>query len=347
MRFLLAMVALWTSTSHTSGLIVAFRTTTRSLGKSYFVRLLHVAVPGSGCIISDNNVKTIKIDDVVVDTSAFGKAKETTTGSNKCASSILGGTDDGGAWMNRYNELVEFHTTYGHAIVPKRYKDNPTLGNWVNKQRQHYRNYMQLERPCSLTKKRIDLLNQLQFCWDASICSKLNNKCLVSSANNDVWWKQYNMLKSIIHSPSSVSENNHDDNIFHGPINYVHRYNSILGNWIDKQRELYSNNQTVFSCEKVEALQQLDHYWYMTPRDYLWEKRFLQLQEYKSNNGDCCVPIGYVHNKQLGQWVSNQRKKYKCIPALISENRIERLNSIGFVWNRWEYEFNKKQVQFQ
>jgi hypothetical protein len=39
-------------------------------------------------------------------------------------------------------ELEEFQRTNGHCLVPKRYQSNPSLGNWVNKQRQNYRRHL-------------------------------------------------------------------------------------------------------------------------------------------------------------------------------------------------------------
>lgn len=41
-----------------------------------------------------------------------------------------------GAWMERARQLLAFKRVNGHTRVPKRFKENPALGNWVNKQRQ-------------------------------------------------------------------------------------------------------------------------------------------------------------------------------------------------------------------
>ena len=52
----------------------------------------------------------------------------------------------GAAFAQKYAQLEEFRDINGHCLVPKRYKDNPSLGNWVNKQRQNYRRYLKGEK---------------------------------------------------------------------------------------------------------------------------------------------------------------------------------------------------------
>jgi hypothetical protein len=39
-------------------------------------------------------------------------------------------------WTERTRQLLAYKQAHGHTRVPKRYKENPGLGNWVNKQRQ-------------------------------------------------------------------------------------------------------------------------------------------------------------------------------------------------------------------
>ncbi|MCK5876391.1 MAG: helicase associated domain-containing protein, partial [Candidatus Marithrix sp.] len=53
--------------------------------------------------------------------------------------------------------------------------------------------------------------------------------------------------------------------------------------------------------------------------------------QYKDKYGDCKVPNRYYENKQLGNWVSRQRRAKK--ERKLSEERIQRLDAIGFVWN--------------
>ena len=52
----------------------------------------------------------------------------------------------GRAFSQRYIELQEYKHLHGDCMVPKRYKNNPSLGNWVNKQRQNYRRFVKGEK---------------------------------------------------------------------------------------------------------------------------------------------------------------------------------------------------------
>lgn len=45
-------------------------------------------------------------------------------------------------FAQRLRELEEYRREHGHCSVPRRYRENPSLANWVNKQRQHYRKRM-------------------------------------------------------------------------------------------------------------------------------------------------------------------------------------------------------------
>ncbi|EJK50665.1 hypothetical protein THAOC_30296, partial [Thalassiosira oceanica] len=58
-----------------------------------------------------------------------------------------------------------------------------------------------------------------------------------------------------------------------------------------------------------------------------WETRFNELVNYRSEHGDCNVP---VKGDKLGSWVRKQRRAY--VANSLAQDRIDRLNSIGFKW---------------
>jgi hypothetical protein len=47
--------------------------------------------------------------------------------------STLSSGGEGSSWEKRFSELLEFRTKFGHCEVPQNYKDNTSLGIWVNK----------------------------------------------------------------------------------------------------------------------------------------------------------------------------------------------------------------------
>lgn len=73
----------------------------------------------------------------------------------------------GTKWMERLIQLTEFRDFHGHCNVPKRYKPNIQLGNWVATQRNQYRKFMSGDAPvnCIMTELRRDLLEDIGFLW--------------------------------------------------------------------------------------------------------------------------------------------------------------------------------------
>lgn len=100
-------------------------------------------------------------------------------------------------WMNHYRDLVEFqkehghwyvdyccllrcsnvttvpfssrfltsiHTKYYFSLVPREYEE---LGRWVNMNRYQYKRLKDGKHPCSMTPERVQLLNKLDFVWNA------------------------------------------------------------------------------------------------------------------------------------------------------------------------------------
>jgi hypothetical protein len=69
-------------------------------------------------------------------------------------------------WEHRYKQLIAFKEKYGHAQVPIGWEENIQLSNWVSTQRQEYK-LIQRGRQSRLTQDRIDLLNKVDFVWEA------------------------------------------------------------------------------------------------------------------------------------------------------------------------------------
>jgi hypothetical protein len=68
-----------------------------------------------------------------------------------------------------------------------------------------------------------------------------------------------------------------------------------------------------------------------------WNIKYKQLRQYRMVKGDCRVTKGYKQNPKLGTWVHNQRSHYGNVQTgkkgqKITQERIEKLDSIGFFW---------------
>ena len=120
-------------------------------------------------------------------------------------------------------------------------------------------------------------------------------------------------------------------------------------------------NPWALTPERIQVLNFVAFEWKeQTPQvqeyNKLWNERFLELSEYKRVHGHCNVPQGYG---PLGKWVKHQRegkkeaerragegqagqnaaggpntKNKKVSTICLSQERIDKLDSIGFTWRR-------------
>ena len=56
--------------------------------------------------------------------------------------------------------------------------------------------------------------------------------------------------------------------------------------------------------ERIAKLKSIDFVWEVVSA---WEKRFHELKDYRKKYGHCLVPQNYQQNKQLANWVNNQK----------------------------------------
>ena len=225
---------------------------------------------------------------------------------------ILGVEEVGHAFYRKLSELDAYIQLHGHCRVPKRYAPNPSLGNWVNKQRQQYKKYMALggvgkgggdhgsDVKTSMNETRIKALNQRNFIWDATTTTKPSTpestSTITTSAYDDTsWQRMYNQLEQYytIHKHCNVPST------------------TSLGQWVVRQRFHYRRKQQLTNNNecRVRMLNELNFTW-PTYSERIWELRIQQLREFASIYGHVCVPRSYTANPSLGPWVATQRKYY-------------------------------------
>ncbi len=275
-------------------------------------------------------------------------------------------------WNEIYSELSEFKKEYGHCNVPKEYSESPRLGAWVSKQRLQY-------SKGKLSTYRFDKLNQLGFNWNtlhsvweemfSELCKfkKANGHCNVPrgyektpklatwvSVQRNVFRKDKlskDRLEKLIQlgfvwDPNKTAW----EEMFLALCNFKNEnghccvskdYEKVrgLGNWVSIQRRDYKKG--ALSMDRVEKLINLGFVW--DPYYDQWEAMFAELLQYKSENGHCSVSQKSEKNLELARWVGRQRNAYK--KGLLSQERIVRLEQLGFVWNvindAWEEMYNK------
>jgi len=70
-----------------------------------------------------------------------------------------------------------------------------------------------------------------------------------------------------------------------------------------------------------------------------WESRYCELIEYRECHGHYNVPDSWPENLRLARWVMTQRQMFR--KGKLSQNRVQRLEAIGFIWCRQEHAWNE------
>lgn len=74
-------------------------------------------------------------------------------------------------WDLRYQQLVEYKKKHSNCLVPARFKENQSLGQWVASQRMRYRarkDGMKTFRggTAVITERQVAMLNKIEFVWE-------------------------------------------------------------------------------------------------------------------------------------------------------------------------------------
>ena len=208
------------------------------------------------------------------------------------------------AWDQMFAKLAAYKATHGDASVPQGWAGNAALGTWCNTQRNKYRSN-------NLSPYCVARLEQLGFIWGVSLSAG--------------WEQMFAELTAYVR-------------IF-GDANVPQKWldNPRLGQWCSHQRTAYAKNE--LSSERVARLEQLGFVW--DAFSVAWDEMFAELEAYKLTNGDCTVPKKWQENPELGIWCGTQ--KYNYARNNLSQDRIQRLEQLGFAWNQfstaWEQMF--------
>eukprot|EP00956_Cyclotella_meneghiniana_P044435 scaffold318161_cov89-Cyclotella_meneghiniana.AAC.1 len=266
-----------------------------------------------------------------------------------------------------FQQLKEYKARHGDTLVPASYPENPSLGHWVDNNRQAYRMRLEFEESCvngtgieprgkrrkfimMMTDEKIAALESIGFVW---------------SALDKAWNIRYEELLQY------KKENGN------ALVPHIYPQNEQLGMWVHKQRRNYKvykqqlNNKlnvettdTSLSHERVHKLNQAGFVWDV--HEAQWLERYEELKQYRKDYGDTFVPRSYT---TLGKWVEKQRADYKKYVAkkkaeegenllhdldegetktirkyqtAMNEERIRLLESEDFVWDPFEYAWQMK-----
>ncbi len=209
------------------------------------------------------------------------------------------------SWDFWYGLTLKYKQEFGDANVPNRYKtpDGFNLGWWQGTQKKNYNNG-------KLDNERITRLEDIGFIWDRLY---------------DAFEKGYQ--ETVEHKQQF------------GYANALQKYETPegfkLGTWQSHQKVAYSKG--TLDNETIERFEKIGFIWDVF--DDAWEKGYQETINYKQKFGNANsehnynTPLGF----KLGSWQSGQMKAYKKVK--LDNERIKRLEDIGFIWNKFEVTF--------
>jgi len=211
-------------------------------------------------------------------------------------------------WKEMFARLAAYKLKYGDCLVPQEWKDDRKLGSWVAKQRS-------LMMDGAMYDERREKLDSVGFVWNVLY---------------EQWEEMFAKLQAykLEHGDCLVPYRCKDD--------------LTLGHWVWDQRSPMMDG--VMYDERREKLDSVGFVWNV--HDDQWEEMFARLQAYKLKHGDCLVPREWKDDRKLGHWVMSQRGR--MMDGVMYNERREKLDSVGFVWNvldaQWEEMFARLQA---
>ncbi len=180
----------------------------------------------------------------------------------------------------------------------------------VAEQRKQYRLRCDGKRS-AMTPQRLNLLEELNFVWNAQ---------------EDAWCRQMALLRKF------NAENGHCNAQVGNP-DYPK-----LGLWIKEQRRHYmamkSGKSSLLTFDRYRQLSDVGFCY--DSHETIRQRRLAELCEFKRVHGHCGVSSSNASAK-LSVWVHHQRRQYRKmtlgLPCHITAERVQELDSIGFVWS--------------
>ena len=223
-------------------------------------------------------------------------------------------------WYKAFLEAKDYYHTNGNLIVPVGYITSTGLDlcKWIRRQRQSEKGNV---RP--ITYEQISLLDSIGMIWDPHAIA---------------WEEGYSYAKMYF------------DEFHNLLVSQKCVYRGFkLGRWINKQRVNKMRNRN--TSDRISKLEAIGMVW--DSKVAAWEEGFRQAQEYFYENGNLLVHKGYKTRGgySLGAWIATQRLLKKQEKLFDVQSRIDRLDTIGMVWNVkdaiWQHKYNIAKSYFE
>jgi len=221
--------------------------------------------------------------------------------------------DELSRWNQMFFELMLYRIANGNVNIKSTDREHEELYAWIVQLRKDYKTRERDPSESPLTDDQISVLESVRFAF--------------TTRGEEHWQKSYERLKEY--------------KADHGHV-LVPRQCEIpgLGDWVTSQRQQYQEYRkgrpTPLTKQRKELLDEIGFQFRIRNRPE-WGSKYDELLEYKEKHNDTRVPQHFKENKALGKWVAKQREQYKLHKkgkhSFLTPDRLEKLNTIGFVWS--------------
>lgn len=132
------------------------------------------------------------------------------------------------------------------------------------------------------------------------------------------------------------------------PSAYMTESGYYLGRWINYLRLRYSKGKLLE--DQISQLEEIGIKW-GSYKENTWDDFYLAAQQYYNDKGNLFVSFDYITDdgKALGQWISNQRKKYN--QSDLTDDQVRKLEDIEICWDinkyRWNYQYSELEKYYK
>ena len=199
--------------------------------------VLHLDEAAMSSGISFSNVSDGLLDNIAIQDDDMTKSSYPDSASSTTSRAMSKYREQQSAqWEVRYRTLLRYRKQYGHCLVPYNWEIDPSLAQWVKRQRYQYRLKMEGKKS-TLTLQREAMLSELDFIWDT---------------HEAAWEERRNELIKYKEKYGHCKV----------PCNYE---NQTLAIWVKSQRRnnklLEAGNKTALTLERKQKLDDLDFVW--------------------------------------------------------------------------------------
>lgn len=217
-------------------------------------------------------------------------------------------------WETRLEQVKRYKEQYGDCLIPHGYDPDPSLAEWVHRQRVGLSKVNPETEENAIIRDRYLRLQEVGFNFHVQ---------------EDKWQEMYEEL--VMYKQK------------HGHCQVPTHYapNLKLGRWVHtmrhQKRKLEKGRKTAITHDRIDKLTELGFPWEVRPSlerpRSSWQSRWDEAKAYFETHGHYLMPA----ETQLGQWCLEQRTRLRNLEKVGKDNskrmgpdRVQLLHDIGF-----------------